>query len=172
MSDISGAITPCNNAALRQATRRIGQFYDEALAPSGLRATQHGILATLQALGGPTMGRLAEAMVMDLSGLGHTLKPLERDGYVAIVPDAEDRRARRVSLTEAGRRKLVQTTRLWREAQDRFEAAFGAERAAELRAILSLLTAQEFRQAWVRDASARAAVAPQPSPSGSTVGGR
>jgi DNA-binding MarR family transcriptional regulator len=38
-------------------------------------------------------------MIMDLSALGHTLKPLTRDGYVETVADRQDRRIR---LTKAG----------------------------------------------------------------------
>lgn len=139
----------CSNSALRQAMRRMGQLYDDALAPSGLRATQHGILAALRAMGDPTMGELAERLVMDLSGLGHTLKPLTRDGYIALVPDEADRRARRVRLTPEGEAKLRETLPLWRGAQDRFEATFGVERAAELRAVLRILVTPEFHAAFV-----------------------
>lgn len=156
MSEQPAAVTPCNNAALRQATRRMGQLYDDVLAPSGLRATQHGILMTVETLGRPTMGQLAETLVMDLSGLGHTLKPLARDGYLAIQPDPADKRARRIVLTALGRSKLAETTRLWRQAQDRFEAAFGAERAAELRRVLALLTAPDFETAFLQAPSADA----------------
>ncbi|WP_132255733.1 MarR family winged helix-turn-helix transcriptional regulator [Methylobacterium segetis] len=136
----------CSNAMLRQAMRSLGQIYDDALAPSGLRATQHGLLASVARLGTPTMGELAESLVMDLSGLGHTLKPLTRDGYLRLVPDLHDRRARRVSLTDLGRAKLGETTALWSGVQGRFEAAFGPERAAELRAVHALLASRAFRE--------------------------
>ncbi|WP_246101966.1 MarR family winged helix-turn-helix transcriptional regulator [Methylobacterium terricola] len=140
--------TRCSNAALRRATRSVGQLYDEALAPSGLRTTQYGLLATIRGLGTPTMGALAEAMVMDLSGLAHTLKPLTRDGYVSVVPDPLDRRARRIALTEAGAATLDRATPLWRAAQARFEAAFGPERAGLLRELLYELARPEFRAAF------------------------
>ncbi|AWN49854.1 MarR family transcriptional regulator [Methylobacterium terrae] len=118
------------------------------MAPSGLRTTQFGLLATIRGLGSPTMGELAEAMVMDLSGLAHTLKPLTRDGYVSVVPDPRDRRARRIALTDAGIAKLKQATPLWREAQARFEAAFGLERAGLLRDLLHELALPGFRAAF------------------------
>ncbi|MFH6781547.1 MULTISPECIES: MarR family winged helix-turn-helix transcriptional regulator [Methylobacterium] len=140
--------TRCSNAALRRATRSVGQLYDEALAPSGLRTTQYGLLATIRGLGSPTMGELAEAMVMDLSGLAHTLKPLTRDGYVSVVPDPRDRRARRIALTESGTAKLKAATPLWRAAQERFEAAFGPERAGRLRELLHELALPDFRAAF------------------------
>lgn len=140
--------TRCSNAALRKATRNIGQLYDEVLAPSGLRTTQHSLLVTVRALGTPTMGQLAETLVMDLSGLGHTLKPLARDGYLRLVPDETDRRVRRVVLTELGVAKLEQTIPLWQDAQRRFEAAFGRERTEALRDILAALATPGFRGAF------------------------
>ncbi|MFE1602939.1 MarR family winged helix-turn-helix transcriptional regulator [Methylobacterium sp. ID0610] len=139
---------PCSNAGLRRATRRLSQLYDDAIAPSGLRATQFGLLAQLRQLGAPTMGELAEAMVMDLSALGHTLKPLTRDGLVALQIDPKDRRSRRVVLTEPGRERLRAAARLWREAQARFEAAFGTEKAAQLRDLLDEIASPAFVSAF------------------------
>lgn len=138
----------CNNTVLRQATRRMGQLYDGIIAPSGLRASQLGLLTHVVSLGEPTMRELAEDMVMDQSALGHTLKPLERSGFLELVVDPRDRRARRVRLTPAGTRKFEDTLVLWKTAQDSFEAAFGAEKAAELRAVLAFLASNEFEQAF------------------------
>jgi hypothetical protein len=38
----------CNCLAVRQAARHITQFYDQCLAPSGLRTTQFSILTKLK----------------------------------------------------------------------------------------------------------------------------
>src|ERR1700750_3489664 len=72
----------CNNSVLRKAARRLGQHYDEALAESGLKATQQGLLAQVVFLGEPTMRELADALIRDLSAVGHSLQPLVRDGWV------------------------------------------------------------------------------------------
>jgi DNA-binding MarR family transcriptional regulator len=96
----------------------------------------------------PTLRELAEEIVMDLSALGHTLKPLIRDGYVALVPDKKDGRVKHATLTKAGKRKLEQTIKLWSEAQRRFEAVFGEKRAASLRYILEELSSETFRQSY------------------------
>lgn len=136
----------CNNLVLRQASRRMGQLYDDALAPAGLRATQYALLMQATHLREPTMRELADAMVMDLSALGHSLKPLTRDGFVELVADARDRRAKRVTLTPAGRARLEEARVLWRGVQDGFEAAFGAERAAELRSVLGFLASDAFSE--------------------------
>ncbi len=139
----------CNNAVLRQCARRLGRLYDGVLAPSGLHVTQHTILAQIQFMNSPTLRELAGALVMDLSALGHTLRPLVRDGFVELVADKNDRRAKRAKLTEAGIGKLRETSRLWRVAQNRFEKAFGANCAADLRSILIFLASQEFNDAFL-----------------------
>jgi DNA-binding MarR family transcriptional regulator len=138
----------CNGAALRKATRRVTQLYDSVLAPSGLRVSQRSILLHIDRAGMPTMTELAHAMVLDRSALAHNLKPLERDGYVIQVRDEHDGRSRRVHLTAEGRRKLTEATRLWRHAQDRFEAAYGEERAASLRVALADIFSDEFADAF------------------------
>ena len=104
--------SPCNNAMLRRASRMLGQVYDEELAASGLRTTQHSLLAQINKMNGPTLRALATELVMDLSALGHTLKPLIRDRYIILVPDKDDRRVKHVTLTKSGKSKLKQT-RAW-----------------------------------------------------------
>ena len=74
--------SPCNNATLRRAARKLSRFYDDVIAPSGLKGTQYGLLYQIYVGSEPAMGTIAEEMVMDLSALGHTLKPLIRDGYI------------------------------------------------------------------------------------------
>ncbi len=147
LSDLDPGV--CNNAVLRQAARQLGQLYEDIISPSGLRATQFGLLSYVVALDQPTMARLAEALVMDLSALGHTLKPLMRDGLVETFPDDRDKRAKRVRLTAAGERKVKAARALWTKAQGRFEATFGKKKAAELRKTLSFLASDEFARAFV-----------------------
>lgn len=138
----------CNGAALRKATRRISQLYDTVLAPSGLSTAQRSMLVHVERAGSPTMTELAYAMVLDRSALARNLKPLERDGYLVQRPDDEDGRSRRVELTAAGREKLVEANRLWRNAQGRFEAVYGKERAAALRVALAEIYSDEFAEAF------------------------
>jgi DNA-binding HxlR family transcriptional regulator len=77
----------CSCTALRKASRRISQLYDTALAPSGLKTTQHAILAQIGRSEPTMVGELAEALVMDSGAFAHTLKPLERDGLIAVAVD-------------------------------------------------------------------------------------
>jgi DNA-binding MarR family transcriptional regulator len=143
---------PCTATAARKATRRLTQLYDDALGPSGLRSTQVAILAELDLRAGdpPTMRELAESLVMDRSSLGHTLRPLERDGLIAFEQSTEDRRRQYVALTRAGKAKFRAASRLWEAAQKRFEDVFGETEAAKLRATL-LSIAHDDRLARLKD---------------------
>lgn len=123
----------CNCTALRQATRHVTQFYDQRLAPAGLRATQLSILARLQRLGPMTINALARELVMDRTTLGRTMLPLKRDGLLAIEDGIADRRSKELHLTKAGVERVRAARKLWLEAQAEFEAAFGRERASNLR---------------------------------------
>lgn len=146
----------CNGTALRKATRRVSQLYDAVLAPCGLRSTQRSILIHIARAGTPTMGDLAASLVLDRSALAHNLKPLERDGLVAVVPDPKDRRSRLVALTTRGNAKLRESMELWKQAQDRFETAFGSEQARAMRESLALITAPEFAAAFQTDTITKA----------------
>src|SRR5260370_33609472 len=70
----------CNCLAIRQAARHVTQFYDQFLAPVGLRATQFSILAKLKRLGPMPINGLARELVMGRTTLGRNILPLERTG--------------------------------------------------------------------------------------------
>jgi DNA-binding MarR family transcriptional regulator len=141
----------CNAIALRKASRRLTQLYDSALEASGLRSTQFAILIELSnwAANPPTLAELATALVMERSALGHTLRPLERDGLVGLQA-GEDRRQRYVVMTVKGKAKCKECVRLWESAQRRFEEVFGRSEAASLRATL-LNIAHHERLATLQD---------------------
>jgi len=138
----------CNCTALRKASRRASQLYDEALASSGLRVTQLAILNQVSRMGTPAMGELAQALVMDRGALAHNVKPLERDGLIETLSDPNDRRNRLVALTREGRRKIAEAERSWARAQDRFEASFGAKESAALRRTLAFIASDGFLEAF------------------------
>ena len=134
----------CNCLAVRQAARHITQFYDRYLAPSGLRTTQFSILAKLRRLGPMTINALAAEMVMDRTTLGRNILPLERDGLIAVEQGRYDRRSKELRVTEAGEASFRAAMKGWREAQHRFEAAFGAERTADMRVLLHAVAATDL----------------------------
>ena len=136
----------CNCFAVRSAARHVSQFYDQLLAPSGLRTTQYSILAKVQRKGPLTINRLAEDMAMDRTTLGRNILPLERDGLIRIVPSPQDRRAKELHLTKAGEKRLQAARKGWSDAQACFEETFGVRRAADLRALLRAVVATVFEE--------------------------
>ena len=136
----------CNCLALRQAARQATQLYDRHLAPAGIRTTQFSVLANLRRLGPMTINRLAAEMVIDRTTLGRNILPLERDGLITIRQGATDKRRKELELTQAGTERLRRAVKLWARAQEEFEAKFGAERAAQLRAELRDVAAIGARQ--------------------------
>jgi len=141
-----GIESRCHCTSLRKASRRISQLYDAALAPSGLKTTQRAILAQIGRSQPATVGALAEALVMDAGGLAHTLKPLLRDGLVAVDVDPQDRRNRLVRLTPAGKARLKQSDVLWEAAHRSFEKGFGGVQSKALREALELLISDRFTE--------------------------
>jgi DNA-binding MarR family transcriptional regulator len=134
----------CNCFAVRSAARHVTQFYDQLLAPTGLRTTQYSILARLKRVGPLTINTLAKEMVMDRTTLGRNILPLQREGLIRIEPSASDRRAKELHLSKAGEKRLQAATKAWWQAQEQFEKNFGSRRTGELRAILRAVVATEF----------------------------
>src|SRR5215510_6765656 len=132
----------CNCLAIRQAARHVTQLYDRYLAEQGLRTTQYSILAKLSRLGPLSINALAAMMVMDRTTLGRAVRPLERDGLVAIGP-GRDGRTRALGLTRTGAERLKAATARWREAQKQFEISYGVTEAASLRSALARVVSVE-----------------------------
>jgi DNA-binding MarR family transcriptional regulator len=128
---------PCHATAFRKASRRVTQLYESAMAETGLRSTQFAILSELDHRGdkAPTVAELAESLVIERSAVGHTLRPLERDGFVALM-EGEDRRQRLVIITAKGKAKFKEGVQAWRLAQERFEEMLGRPEARDLRLTL------------------------------------
>ncbi|MFJ7792590.1 MarR family winged helix-turn-helix transcriptional regulator [Pseudomonas sp. NPDC096950] len=145
----------CTNTALRLAARRLGNLYDEALAPVGLKATQVSLLTETTRMavanGGkaPTLQDLAAKLAIQISALTHALKPLIRDGLVELQPDEQDRRTKRAVLTPAGTALLQEAIVHWGTANRRVEEVLGAEAAASLRTVADYVASDEFLSAYL-----------------------
>ncbi|MFT4570601.1 MAG: DNA-binding MarR family transcriptional regulator [Hyphomicrobiaceae bacterium] len=117
----------CACLNLRQAARAITQLYDEALRPTGLRATQLAVLGT--AKGSPCISvcKLAELLVLDRTTLTRNLKPLEKRGLIR-VETCDDRRTRSICITDEGSEVLAQAIPLWEAIQQRVVGELGLQR--------------------------------------------
>ncbi|REG50952.1 DNA-binding MarR family transcriptional regulator [Paraburkholderia sp. BL6669N2] len=146
LDDINGR---CNCLAARQASRYLTAAYDQALSLANLRATQFSILHKLTWDGPVTIGELAAAMAMDRTTLSSNLKPLERDGLIAMVP-GRDRRVKKVMVTAAGVSQYDMAFPLWLAVQKEFEDQFGRKRAETLRDSLRKVLRSGFSP-WAED---------------------
>lgn len=108
----------CVNFNIRKAMRAVSQHYDKIMAPAGLRGTQFTILTVLSRMGSLSITELANYLVMDRTTLTRNLKPLEKDGLLKIMPGLEDRRSRRIELTNAGKKAQKFAMPYWQEAQN------------------------------------------------------
>ena len=111
-------MTPCVCNMLRMATRAVTQLYDDALRPSGLRASQFSILAAIAGRGEANLKQLEQALAIDQTTLSRNLSRLERDGMLERAPHP-DGRIKAMRLTAKGRRALAVARPLWARAQNK-----------------------------------------------------
>jgi DNA-binding MarR family transcriptional regulator len=97
----------------QRAARALSRRFDEAFRPYGITSGQFSLLNSLNRPAAPTVSQVAETLAMDRSTVTANLKPLERTGLVVAATDPEDRRGRRIALTDAGRALLARTTPVW-----------------------------------------------------------
>ena len=120
-------VAACTCANLRKAARVITQRYEAALQPTGLKATQFTVLATLAKCGDLPLTHLAEALVLDRTTLTRNLKPLIGQGLVTIGNE-RDQRVRRIKLTAKGSKAFKDALPRWEEVQLRVVAGLGHKR--------------------------------------------
>jgi DNA-binding MarR family transcriptional regulator len=103
-------------------------MYEGSLGGAGLRGGQLPIFVCLALMETATISQLGAALVMDRTTLTRNLKPLERDGQIAIHP-GEDRRTREISLTPKGYRTLSRALPLWKKNHDWVVKKLGKSKA-------------------------------------------
>ncbi|WP_207792100.1 MarR family winged helix-turn-helix transcriptional regulator [Siccirubricoccus phaeus] len=126
----------CYCIRLRQATRRLNAFYDQALAPLGITIAQYSLLRMIerhQPVSLTELGRLAE---LDRSTIGRNVRVLEKQGLAALGPGEEDQRESMVTLSAAGRTVLEASIPVWDECQKTLEARLGPDRLRAFEEVL------------------------------------
>ena len=110
----------------RKTSRSVTQFFDQALAPTGLRSTQLVILMTGELLGPSSIARLARELVMDRSTLTRNLKPLLGMGLLELS-EAGSGKHKSVVVTPQGRGAIVKAAPYWERAQGQLVSRFGTD---------------------------------------------
>ena len=88
---------------------------------------------------GSRVSELAERAQMTKQSMGYLADRLAATGYVALVPDPTDRRAKRVQLTDKGRAASETMIRLSAEAEQALAGVVGQADMARLRSVLERL---------------------------------
>jgi|SRR5271168_4983746 len=122
---------PCMCATFRRTSRAITQLYEEALRPTGLRATQFTVLQTLTLAGEVTQRKLGQILAMDSTTLTRTLTVMSRHGWIA-KRRGEDRREWRMHLSSTGETEFKRALPYWQKAQKRLRRQLGDELSDDL----------------------------------------
>jgi DNA-binding MarR family transcriptional regulator len=125
---------------VQRAARALARRFDEALRPHGLTSGQFSLLMSLNRPDPPRIGDVAALLAMDRTTLTANLKPLERRGLVEIMVDDNDRRSRRLRLTEAGRGLLATAVPAWRDTHAEIDGLLPDGDPDRLRADLQALS--------------------------------
>ena len=126
----------CLCLASQRAARLLARRFDRAFQPVGLTNGQYSLMMALNAPDAMKLGQLADFLAMDRTTLTAALKSLERRGLVVVGADDRDRRARRMSLTQAGREILEAAIPIWCAEHAALDAELSKPVARDLRAAL------------------------------------
>jgi len=107
---------------VQRAARALARLFDDALRPVGLTNGQFSLLMSLNRPEPPPMGPVASLLAMDQTTLTAALKPLQRKGFVDVVPNPRDRRGRLLCLTDDGRAALQKALPIWESTHAALEA--------------------------------------------------
>jgi DNA-binding MarR family transcriptional regulator len=119
--------------------RRSAPSYDQF----GLTEAQTRALRVISRYEQPRMADLAQALEVVPRSITSMVDTLETAGFVARQPDATDRRATLVLLTERGSEVLRQVGRMRAEAAEQLIAKLSGEEQDELRRLLVILDTGE-----------------------------
>jgi DNA-binding MarR family transcriptional regulator len=131
-------VEDCACHKVRMAARVVTRAYDDALRPVGLRATQ---LAVLVAVGNDraiSIAALAKLMEMDRTTLTRNLRPLEKEGLVAIGLEGWHR-SRTLEITGKGLSLLREALPYWERAQAALRRKLGERNWANVNVSLDQL---------------------------------
>ena len=121
----------CIAVRLRLLNRVVTNYYDDALRPLGLKVSQLNILIVTARLGLARPAQVCESLQLDTSTLSRNVRPLQKQGWLEVVPD-EDARAQPFRLTPKGKRLIEKAVPAWEEAQRQATELLGSEGIALL----------------------------------------
>ncbi|MBB4568355.1 MarR family winged helix-turn-helix transcriptional regulator [Rhizobium leucaenae] len=125
---------------VQRAARALARRFDEALRPLELTNGQFSLMMSLNRPEPAAMGPVATLLAIDQTTLTAALKPLTRRGWVTILPNPRDRRARLLSLTPSGKAVLAAAVPIWKVTHAEVETRLPDGNADRLRRDLLALS--------------------------------
>ncbi|MFQ0814020.1 MarR family transcriptional regulator [Brucella anthropi] len=125
---------------VQRAARALARRFDDALRPVGLTNGQFSLMMSLNRPAPPPMKPVAELLAMDQTTLTAALKPLQRQGWVEIIVNPNDRRERLLQLTAAGRAVLAAAVPIWEATHGAIEKQLSSGNGDEVRRDLLVLS--------------------------------
>lgn len=118
---------------LQRAARAVARRFDNAFRSFDLTNQQFSLLMSLNRPEPASMQSVANLLAMDRTTLTAALKPLERRGLVTTTIDPNDRRGRRLILTQTGHDLLATAMPVWQREHALLDAGFSLNGAERLR---------------------------------------
>ena len=128
----------CLCFAAQRSARELARRFDRLFLPLGITNGQFSMMVAMGGMGAPKLGELANFLGMDHATVTAAIRKLETRGLVSQRNDGTDRRARRVSITEAGTALIAKAVPLWRQEHANLAVELGDE-ASEIRGQLMRL---------------------------------
>jgi len=125
---------------LRRAEQFAAEIFLKAEIPDGVTLRQSVLLAAIAEADGASQSDLVNATGVDRSTLAEMMARMEQKGFIVRAAAEDDGRAKSVSLTAEGRRRLDGALPAMREVDKALLAALPANRRSAFRATLLALT--------------------------------
>ena len=124
---------------LTRAAQQCRSYFDSLVEPMGIHGRHFSVLAVLGEEKPLAQVEMSERLGIDRNTMVLLLDDLEAKNLVMRRRDPRDRRAHCVTLTDAGREVLVQSTQMARRTNDEVFAPLSSEERAQLHTLLSRL---------------------------------
>lgn len=133
---------------LRRAEQFAAEIFLRAEAPDSITLRQSVLLAAIAETEGASQSNLVSATGVDRSTLAEMMARMEQKGFITRSAAEDDGRAKSVSLTSEGRRKLESALPAMREVDKALLAALPVNRRGSFKAtLLTLAEAADLQHA-------------------------
>lgn len=142
MNEISGTPAQPLWKLILHAAGRVETAFETELAPIGLSLSKLNVLGILLEAGEPLpLSRLAARLACVKSNVTQLVDRLETEGLVARVDDPNDRRSVLASITDLGRIRFGEGSRVMQTVDAQLFSGLDAEDRSRVEALLASLAA-------------------------------